>query len=204
MSVNVNAPFGLRHLGVSQGGAVSTYGPAYRKVAYNYGTPLYQGDVMVDLGNGYIGRYTSGIGGSNVVGVVNGFEYLSSSLGRKRVSNYLPTGDTAYDVECSLIPILGVPPQLFVAQATSTPFTVADIGQTLEPAVSASGTIIGGYGKSGMTFTQSGNEGTTNTYPFRIIGLWSDYGLSGTVGTDNTSNYNWIVVMSNPYDAAGV
>jgi len=201
---NTNAPFGFRHLGFSEGGAVANYGQTWKKVAYNYGTALYRGDVMVDLGSGYVGRYTAGVTGSNVVGIVDGFEYLSSALGRRTPSTYLPVGDTAYDVDVILTPIAGVPPQLFMVQATSTYFTIADIGQTIEPAVGGTGSIVGGYGKSAMTITQGTNEDTTNTRPFRVVGLYSSYAPSGVNGTDDTSNYNIVVVASNPYEATGV
>jgi hypothetical protein len=201
---NTNAPFGFRHLGFSEGGAVANYGLTWRKVAYNYGTALYRGDVMVDLGSGYLGRYTSGVSGSNVIGIVEGFEYLSTATGRKTVSTYLPTGDTAYDVDICLTPIAGVPPQLFVVQADSTNFTVADIGQTIEPAVGGTGSAVGGIGKSAMTIAQGTNQGTTNTYPFRIVKLFSSYVPSGAPGTDDTANYNLVVVASNPFEAVGV
>ena len=204
MSVNVNAPFGFQHLGFSQGGAVANFGMAQYKVAYNYGTALSEGDVLVDIGSGYVRRYISGDAGSNVVGIAKGFEYLSSALGSKVVSNYLPVGDTAYDVDVIVTPILGVPPQLFAVQATSTYFTKADIGQNIEPAVAASITVTGGYAKSGMTITQGTNQGTTATYPFRVVGLYSSIMPSGFVGTDDTSNYNIVLVQSNPFNATGI
>jgi hypothetical protein len=200
---NVNSPFGFRHLGFSEGGAVANYGQTWKKVAYNYGTALYKGDVVVDLGSGYVGRYTSGINGSNVIGIIDGFEYLSSALGRRTPSTYLPVGDTAYDVDVCITPIAGVPPQLFMVQATSTYFTIADIGQNIEPAVSAAGSIVGGYGKSAMTITQGTLEGTSNVYPFRVVDLYSSYAPTGTNGTDDTSNYNIVIVRSNPYEALG-
>jgi len=201
---NTSAPFGFRHLGFSEGGAVANYGLTWKKVAYNYGTALYRGDVMVDLGSGYLGRYTSGVSGANVVGIVEGFRYLSTALGQKVNSTYLPVGDTAYDVDVCLTPIAGVPPQLFLVQANSTNFTIADIGQTIEPAVGGTGSVVGGYGKSAMTIAQGTNQGTTNTYPFRVVGLYSSYAPAGTNGTDDTSNYNIVVVASNPFEALGV
>jgi hypothetical protein len=179
----------------------------HRKVAYNYGTALYEGDVMVDIGSGYCRRYISGDAGSNVLGTVKGFEYLSSATGRKTVSNYLPAGDTAYDVEVQLQPIMGVGPQLFLVQSlsSSTYFTKADIGQNMEPTVSGTGSIVGGYGKSAMGVTQGGSlEATTATFPFRIVGLYSEYAPTGTPGTDDTSPYNIIVVQSNPFNVAGI
>jgi hypothetical protein len=201
---NANAPFGFRHFGFAEGGPVANYGLAWKKIAYNYGIALYRGDVLIDLGSGYCGRYTSGVSGANIVGIVEGFEYLSTSLGRRTPSTYLPVGDTAYDVDVCITPIAGVPPQLYAVQATATNFTIVDIGQTIEPAVGGTGSVVGGYGKSAMTITQGTNEGTANTYPFRIVNLLSNYEPSGVNGTDDTSNYNIVIVASNPFEALGV
>jgi len=200
---NANAPFGFRHLGFSEGGPVANYGLAWKKIASNYGTALYRGDVLIDLGTGYCGRYTSGVSGANVVGIVEGFEYLSTATGRRTPSTYLPVGDTAQDVDVCITPIAGVPPQLFIVQAASTYFDITDIGQTIEPAVGGTGTVVGGYGKSAMTIAKSTNQGTANTYPFRIVNLYSAYAPTGWNGTDDTSNYNIVVVASNPFEALG-
>lgn len=204
MSTNVNAPFGFQLFGNSPGAGVQNYELLHRKVKSDYGVALYKDDVMVDLGSGYCGRYTTGVAGSNVVGTVAGFSYLSSALGRRVVSDYLPVGDTAYDVDVILEPIMGCAPRLFKVQATATNFTIADIGQNIEPAVAASGSVVGGHGKSAMTITQGTNQGTTNTYPFRIVGLLSEHMPSGTVGTDDTASYNIVIVASNPFEATGV
>jgi len=200
---NANSPFGFAHLGFPGGGAVANYSTVWKKVAYNYGTPLYRGDVLVDLGNGYCGRYTSGVAGSNVVGIVEGFEYLSTSQGRRTPNTYLPSGDTAYDVDVQLLPILGVPPQLFIVQATLTQFSNSDIGDNIEPYLGGTGTVIGGTGKSSMTITQGTNEATTATLPFRIVDFYSNYAPAGWNGTDNSNPYNIMVVSSNPFNALG-
>ena len=201
---NANSPFGFSHLGFPEGGAVQNFALTWKKIAYNYGTALYKGDVLIDLGSGYAGRYTTGVAGSNVLGIVEGFEYLSTATGRRTPSTYLPIGDTAYDVDVCLLPIQNVPPQLFTVQATATRFTIADIGNNIEPYLGGTGTVVGGYGKSSMTITQSTNEGNTATLPFRIVGLYSSYAPAGWSGTDDTSNYNIVVVASNPYNALGV
>jgi hypothetical protein len=64
------------------------------------------------------------------------------------------------------------------------------------------GSVIGGRGKSGMTVTAG--SGTTNTYPFRVVDLYSNIAAKGVNGTDDTSNYNIVVVQSEPYEAVGI
>lgn len=197
---NTNAPFGFKHLGFSQGGAAATFGLRRVKIAYNYGTALYAGDVVEDLGTGYVGAYGSA-GSGNVVGVVRSFEYLSTSLGRKVWSTYLPTTDHANDIDALVIPTQGVPPQLFLVQAYLSPFAVTHIGTKVAP-TAGTGSAIGGRGKSGMTVTAGSS--TTNTLPFRVIDLYSNIAAKGVNGTDDTSNYNIVVVQSEPYEAVGI
>jgi hypothetical protein len=197
---NTNSPFGFKHLGFSQGGAAATFGLRRVKVAYNYGTALYAGDVVEDLGTGYVGAYGSA-GSGNVIGVVRSFEYLSTALGRKVWSTYLPTTDHANDIDALVIPIQGVPPQLFLVQAYATNFTIANIGNKVVP-TAGTGTSIGGRGKSGMTITQG--SATTNTYPFRVVDLYSSIAPKGAVGTDDTASYNIVIVQSEPYEAVGI
>lgn len=199
---NTNAPFGFRWLGKNLGGGPATFEMATHKVVYNYGTALYRGDMVQYSGAGYIEKYGTGTKGSNVAGIVHGFEYLSTALGRNVFATYLPTTDHAYDITAFVIPIAGVSPQLFVAQSHATKFTIADIGGTLEPTYSTGGTATSGVGKSGMTLTQSG-VGTTATYPLRVVDLWSNWAAPGSPGTADDS-YNWVVVASNPFSADGV
>jgi hypothetical protein len=197
---NTNSPFGFKHLGFAQGGAAATFGLRRVKVAYNYGTALYAGDVVEDLGTGYVGQYGSA-GSGNVIGVVRSFEYLSTSLGRKVWSTYLPTTDHANDIDALVIPIQGVPPQLFLVQAYLLPFAITHLGTKVVPTV-GTGSAIGGRGKSGMTVTAGSS--TTNTYPFRVVDLYSNIAAKGINGTDDTSNYNIVVVQSEPYEAVGI
>jgi hypothetical protein len=197
---NTNAPFGFKHLGFAQGGAASTFGLRRVKIAYNYGTALYKGDVLQDLGSGYCGVWSNAEGG-NTMGVVQSFSYLSTATGRKVWSTYLPTTDHAKDIDALIIPISGVPPQLFLVQAYATAFTITEIGNKVQP-TAGTGTVVGGFGKSGMTVTAGSS--TTNTYPFRVVDLYSNICPKGANGSDDTSNYNWVVVQSTPYEAVGV
>ena len=46
----------------------------------------------------------------------------------------------------------------------------------------------------------SGNIGTTATYPFRLVNLYSDIAPTGVNGTDNATAYNMAVVAFNNVD----
>jgi hypothetical protein len=201
---NTNAPFGFKWLGYNRGGPVANFSLRTVKIAYNYSTAaLYRGDVLTDLGSGYVGRYTSGDVGSNVAGIAWGFKYHSTALKRTVWSQYLPTTDHAADIEASIIPILGVPPQLFMVQATLTPFVAGDIGSLIEPDYTTNAGNAT-FGRSGMTIAKGTNQDVTNTLPFRIMDFYSSVAAPGTNGIDDTGNYNIMLVASNPFEAAGV
>lgn len=197
---NTNAPFGFKHLGFAQGGAAATFGFRRVKLPSSYGTALYAGDLLEDAGTGYAAVYNSA-GSGNVLGVVRSFEYLNGD-GRKVWSTYLPaTSNSSYDIDALIIPIQGVPPQLFLVQSYLLPHAITHIGTKIAP-TSGTGTHIGGHGRSGMTITAG--SATTNTSPFRIIDLYSSIAAKGSNGIDDTSNYNIVVVQSEPYEAVGI
>ena len=135
----------------------------------------------------------------------NSPRYLSTARGERVYSSYWPNGDHAYDGYAYIIPIAGVSPQLFKVQATSTNFTLADIGSNCELSVGTQ-TINGGFGLSGMTLNQS-THALTATLPFQVVDLFSavmspNGGISVN-GTDDTSNYNIVIVRSNPDGETG-
>jgi hypothetical protein len=200
---NTDKPFGFRWIGSNPGGPSSNFALRPLKASATIAAALYRGDVVAFDGGAYVVKYTTGVAGSNVAGIAWGFEYLSTALGRRIFSTYLPTTDHAYDIDVMVIPIAGVLPQRFVVQAKATPFTVADIGQVMEPTDLTGGTSTGGHGRSAMTITQGGG-GTTNTLPFRVVDLYSSIAAPGTPNTDDTANCNWVIVESNPFQATGI
>lgn len=200
---NTNLPFGFRWLGYSSGGPSTNFALRQVKASASISAALYRGDVVAYDGGAYVVKYTTGVAGSNVAGIAWGFEYLSTALGRRIFTTYLPTTDHAYDIDVLVIPIANVPPQRFLVQAKATPFTVADIGQNLEPTDLTGGTAVGGNGRSAMTITQ-GTGATTATLPFRVVDLYSSIAATGTPNTDDTANYNWVIVSSNPFEATGI
>jgi hypothetical protein len=198
---NTNAPFGFRHLGWARGGPGVTGGTIERKIAYDNSTPICQGDVVQSLATGYVAIGAASVQGSNTAGIFMGCKYLSTSQGRVVYSNYWPSGDHAYDGTAIIVPIAGVPPQLFVVQSLSTKYTFADIGANTDIDVGTQ-VISGGFGQSGMTVTHSVISATA-TYPFRVVDLWSNVTPPGAPGTYDGS-YNWVVVQSNPDYELGI
>jgi len=192
---NPNTPFGFQHLGWARGGPGVTGGQVERKIAAGYSVAIAQGDMVINQAAtpGYIQRGVAGTAGGNVAGIFAGCSYLSTALGRRVYTSYWPTGDHAYDGTAYIIPIQGVQPQLFKVQALATNFTLADIGK-------GAVVVTGGWAKSTMTVTRALMSNTA--YPFKITDMWSNVAPQGSPGTDDTSNYNIIVVSSNPWAEA--
>lgn len=199
---NPNNPFGFYHIGWAKGGPGVTGGTIERKIAAGNGTAIAKGDVVQSLGTGYVAISAVGVAGSNTAGIFVGCKYLSTALGRIVYSSYWPASDHAYDGTAFIIPIAGVPAQLFKVQALSTNFTFADIGANCDLSVGTQ-TVTGGFGRSGMTVDHS-TIGTTATLPFRVVNLYSSDAPSGAAGTDDTSNYNIVIVQSNPDYETGI
>lgn len=193
---NTNAPFGLRWMGFNGGSAAPTFALLQRKIISSSNQAAARGDGMSQATNGYVAAITAaGTAASQWVGVFWGCEYLSNALGRRIVSTYWPGGDTSYDVDVLLVPLSGNAPQLFYAQTTSTPIAFTDIGRNVDIGYAAPLTY-GGGARSRLSIAASTLE-TTVTLPFRVQGLWSQYAAPGTPGTDDASNYNWVVVSFN-------
>ena len=201
---NTNAPFGLRWLGLNNAPATPSFSLKAAKIAQADTQAAYRGDLLYRLTTGYV-RPVVAAGATSVAslgaGVFWGCEYLSAAIGRRVVSTYWPGGDAVGDVDVLMIPLIGATPQLFVAQATSTPFAFEDIGENVDIGYQA-GVAYSGYSKSGLTIAQS-TLGTAATLPFVVEGLWSDYSAPNQPGTDDASSYNWVVVSFNSQDHLG-
>lgn len=191
---NTNAPFGFRDWMGNIGGAGPNSALTVREIAYNDSTKIYRGDPVKSLSTGYVAQWTAGTAVSQLAGIFAGCKYLSTSFGRVVWSQYWPGADvasgnkvTAYLIPCNL----AVPP-LFVVQSSGTAFSIADVGANADVSVGTGSTVTG---QSGASLDQ-GTLATTATLPFRIVGLYADYGPPGSAGTA-PSTYNWAIVAAN-------
>lgn len=196
---NTNAPFGFRWLGLNTGAAAATDATIVRYVASNNSEAIGKGDPVEDLATGYIQQWNATTVANRLVGVFNGCKYYNTALGRMVWSPYWPGSGATGDVECYIIPIQMTTTPRFVVQVATTPLTIADVGSLHDVTI---GTVNTTTGQSGAALTSAGN--TTNTLPFMVVDLWSNYGAPGSAGIDNTSNYNWVIVAPNNYGIAGI
>jgi hypothetical protein len=196
---NVFAPFGFRQLRRLDGGA-PTAGFETVVVASSdpniYGT----GDVVATSATGpYVTVPSSGL--SQVRGVFFGCEYYNASVNRIVFAPNFPgsvattsgTGDVKGWV-CT------DPDMLYIVQgSTSGVISSSMIGLNFGVSSGTFGTASALTGISQMTLAST-SFATTNTLPWRLYDLYSNYAPPGTNGTDNTSAGNIVVVVPNNFD----
>jgi hypothetical protein len=188
---NTTGFMGFKHIGFLSGSA-----PDYQLQALTVGsgnaTAIYRGDPVV-FASGLIVAATSTA--NAVHGIMDGAQYVDSS-GNTKWSPFCPAAQTA------TVYILSAPGATFLVQTLLTSVVTATINKNIGFAVGAGTTIGGGF--SGYT-VDANTSATTNTLPFRIIGLASTFLPAGVNGTDNTTNNNQCVVTFNSQDfKAGV
>ncbi len=187
---NTTGPNGFTYFGRLEGGS-PTEGLTTRLIAAADTAAVGQGDPVTSLGTGYVTLSTAGT--TQIDGIFMGCQYLSTAIGRVINTNYYPGSGANGDVTA----YLSTDPQaIYLAQSNNTAIVFADIGANINFAV---GTPNSATGFSTSTLDQS-TIATTNTLPFRIVGLLSDAAPPGTNGTDNTSAYNRVLVSANNWD----
>lgn len=189
---NTNAPNGFVYAGRQDGGS-PTMGNTVAKIISTYGTAIGFGDPVIRVASGYIQQATAST--VQIFGIFCGCSYLNTAVGRVVWSNNWPGTTQGSDATAY---INTDPQSLFIAQSLNTAIVFADIGANVQFAI---GTVNSVTGLSATTVDQS-TIATTDTLPFRIVGLYSDLELSGGAveGTDNSSAYNRVIVAPNFWD----
>ncbi len=187
---NTNAPNGFQYIGRLEGGS-PTEGLTTRLIASADTAAVGQGDPVTSLGTGYV--TASAAGTTQIDGIFVGCEYLSTAVGRVVFSNYWPGSGANGDVTAHL----ATDPQgIFAAQTNNTAIVFADIGANIN---FVAGTPNSTTGFSTASLNQS-TIATTDTLPFRIVGLLSQSAPPGSSGTDDASAYNRVLVTANFWD----
>lgn len=189
---NTNAPNGFQVFRRFDGGS-PTSGFETRKILSTYNVAIGYGDPVIPVASGYIQRATAST--VQIAGIFFGCEYYNSSVGRKVWSKSWPGTAQGSDAIAYLVTD---PQMLFVGQALNTAIVFADIGANIQFAIGTPDSVTG---FSTSTLDQS-TIATTDTLPFRIVGLLSQYETtSGAInGTDDASAYNRVIVAPNFWD----
>lgn len=189
-TVNVNAPNGFQRFGLLDG-ASPTMGNQIRKITSS--SAVGYGDPVVSLVTGYIDIATAGT--TQISGIFLGCYYLNPGVGRVIWSRNWPGSASATGAGTCYIDT--DPNALYVAQSNNTAITFADINANINFAIGTPDSVTG-YSTSSVA---QSTINTTDTLPFRIVGLLTDYQPANSgPGTDNSSAYNRVIVAPNYTD----
>ena len=134
-----------------------------------------------------------------IAGIFAGCEYWNAGASRMQWAPWFPgtvTGSTA-DIKAYVITD---PEMLFLVQTSSVAaITSSQVNLNVGwlNATSSLGSQTSGVSNVSLNST---TVGSTNTLPFRIVGLYSNWGPPGTNGMDNTTAGNFVIVAPNNWD----
>jgi len=163
---NVAEKFGLRPYRKLDGtplvGAQNRY-----TIAADYGTSIYQGDLVVPVTGGNIERHTAN-NSTSVIGVFNGCFYTDPTTKKPTFSNYYPASTNASDITAFVV---DDPDAVFLIDSgATTNFTRADIFQNYS-VTNATGNTDTGISEVVLDMA---NSGTNASYVIQAIDISQD------------------------------
>ena len=181
---NKDAAFGMKPVRMI-GGAPYTGGQSRYRIAANYGTSIFQGDMVAQVTGGTVEIHADG-GTVPVVGVFNGCMYTDPTSGEQVFSNYYPASTNASDL---IAFIIDDPDVVYEVQADDT-FPVTDLFGNFDIVYTSAGSTKSGISGSELDVT----TGATNTnLPIKAIDISEDPNNSDT----GAANTNVLVVIQN-------
>jgi hypothetical protein len=159
-------------------------------VANNYGTAIFQGDMVIPVTGGNIERYP-GNTSTAVVGVFNGCFYTDPTTQKPTFSNYYPGSVAAADITAFVV---DDPDAVFLVDADAT-FARADLFQNYS-LTAVSGNIKTGNSSQQLDVSESG---TNATFIVQAIDISQDPDNSDT----SSANANILVRINNHFYRSG-
>ena len=181
---NKDASFGLKPVKM-MGGSPYSGGQSRYRIAANYGTNIFQGDLVAQVTGGGIELHADG-GTVPIVGVFNGCMYTDPTTSEQVFSNYYPASTNASDI---IAFVHDDPNTVFEIQADDT-FPVADLFGNFDIVYTNSGSTTTGISGAELDVTTGA---TTTSLPLKAIDISQDPENSD-VGSANT---NVLVVIQN-------
>ena len=181
---NKDASFGLKPVKM-MGGSPYSGGQSRYRIAANYGTSIFQGDLVMQVTGGGIEIHADG-GTVPIVGVFNGCMYTDPTTSEQVFSNFYPASTNASDI---IAFVHDDPNTVFEIQADDT-FPVADLFGNFDIVYTNSGSTTTGISGAELDVTTGA---TTTTLPLKAIDISQDPENSD-VGSANT---NVLVVIQN-------
>lgn len=191
---NTFAPFGFRSFG-DQEGSAPTMGLTRRYLASSDTSLYFTGDV-VQLSSGAVSPFgfitiasTGGAPSTPILGVFNGCEFFSPTVGRVVWSSFFP-GNVGSSSPCNAY-IIEDPNQLFLVQGTTTAtLGTSNIGMNVSfTSTNALGIQSGGNQTTGVSNIAliSTSVSPNSSLPFRIVDTTSNFAPPGSNGADGTT-----------------
>ena len=187
---NQDAAFGMRPIG-RIGGTPYTGGQSRYRIAANYGTAIFQGDMVMQVTGGGVEIHADG-GTVPIVGVFNGCRYTDPTTGKETFSNFYPASTNASDIEAFII---DDPSVIFEIQADAA-FPVADLFGNFDIVDATAGSTVSGNSRTELDVTTGA---TTAGLPLKAIDISQDPENSDVA----TANTNVIVKINNHLFSAG-
>ena len=184
---NLDAPFGLRPARTS----ISSQQQNRYRIAANYGTSIFQGDLVAMVTGGGIERVAAG-GSGFILGVFNGCEFTDPTTGKPTFSNHYPASTNASDIIANVI---DDPNAVFEIQADAA-FPVADLAGNYDILATAGDTVSG---TSRIELEVGTADSTVATLPLKAIDISQDPENSDV----SSANTNVIVKINNHLFSAG-
>ena len=184
---NLDAPFGLRPARTS----ISSQQQNRYRIAANYGTSIFQGDLVAMVTGGGIERVAAG-GSGFILGVFNGCEFTDPTTGKPTFSNHYPASTNASDIIANVI---DDPNAVFEIQADAA-FPVTDLAGNYDILATAGDTTSG---TSRIELEVGTADSTVATLPLKAIDISQDPENSDA----SSANTNVIVKINNHLFSAG-
>ena len=186
---NVSEKFGLRPYRKLDGtplvGAQNRY-----TIKANYGTAIFQGDLVIPTSTGNIEKHTANTSDA-VVGVFNGVFYTDPTTSKPTFKNFYPGGIAADDITAFVI---DDPDAVFLVDADEA-FTRADLFKNYS-VTNTTGVTATGISKAQLDVSVSG---TATTFVIQAIDISQDPDNSDTAN----ANANVLVRINNHFYRSG-
>jgi len=151
---NQDAAFGMKPVRMI-GGAPYNGGQSRYRIAANYGTSIFQGDMVAAVTGGGVEVHADG-GTVPIVGVFNGCMYTDPTSGEQVFSNYYPASTNAADI---IAFVIDDPMVVFEIQAAIA-FPIADLFGNFDIVYTTAGSTKTGISGAELHVTDGGT-GTT-------------------------------------------
>jgi|TARA_X000001388_G_C2234035_1_gene124464 hypothetical protein len=181
---NKDASFGMRPVKM-MGGSPWTGGNSRYRIAANYGTAIYTGDMVMQVTGGTVEIHADG-GTVPIVGVFMGCQYTDPTSGEQVFSAYYPASTNASDI---IAFIVDDPNVVFEIQADDT-FPIADLFGNFDIVYTNSSSTQSGLSGAELDVTTGA---TTAGLPLKAIDISEDPDNSDIA----SANTNVLVVIQN-------